>query len=117
MTGYQRLEINEAGTVTVVRLRDKRIVEEVVIRELAKELFQLVEVEGRGRLLLDFSSVDSLSSAAVANLIALHKKVTAQGGVLKLSNIGSGIREVFVITKLDRLFDIRADREQALAAF
>jgi len=41
----------------------------------------------------------------------------AHGGVLKLSNIRAEIYEVFAITKLNRLFDIRKDEADALAAF
>ena len=41
----------------------------------------------------------------------------AHGGVLKLSNIRPEIFEVFAITKLNRLFDIKDDELDALAAF
>ena len=117
MTAYRRLDVNEVGDVTVVRFRDHKIIEDVNIQELGQEMFRLVETDGRHRLLLDFSSVDFLSSAALGKLITLDKKMKAHGGVLKLSNIRSEIYEVFAITKLNRLFDIRKDEADALAAF
>ena len=80
-------------------------------------MFQLVDVENRDKLLLNFSSVDFLSSAALGKLITLDKKVKAHGGVLKLSNIRPEIYEVFTITRLNRLFDIKDDEADALAAF
>jgi len=117
MAEYRRLEINEVGDVTVVRFRDKKIIEDINIQELGQELFRLIEEDGRGKLLLNFSSVDFLSSAALGKLITLDKKSKANGGVLKLSNIRPEIFEVFTITKLDRLFDIKDDEADALADF
>ncbi len=117
MTAYRRLDVNEVGDVTVVRFRDHKIIEDVNIQELGQEMFRLVETDGRHRVLLDFSSVDFLSSAALGKLITLDKKMKAHGGVLKLSNIRAEIYEVFAITKLNRLFDIRKDEADALAAF
>jgi anti-sigma B factor antagonist len=117
MTAYRHLDVSEAGDVTVVRFRDHKIVEDINIQELGQEMFHLVEGDGRDRLLLDFSSVDFLSSAALGKLITLDKKMKAHGGALKLSNIRPEIYEVFIITKLNRLFDIRTDEAEALAAF
>ena len=117
MAEYQRLDVNEVGDVTVVRFRDQKIIEDINIQELGRELFELLEVEKREKLLLNFSSVDFLSSAALGKLITLEKKVKANGGVLKLSNIRPEIYEVFAITKLNRLFDIKDDEADALAAF
>ena len=117
MTAYQHLDVMEVGDVSVVRFREHKIVEDVNIQELGQEMFHLVEADGRDRLLLDFSTVDFLSSAALGKLITLDKKMKAHGGVLKLSNIRPEIYEVFAITKLNRLFDIRKDEAEALAAF
>ena len=117
MSGYRRLEVNEVGDVTVVRFRDHKIVEDVNIQELGQEMFNLVEKDRRGKLLLNFSSVEFLSSAALGKLITLDKRVKAHGGLLKLSNIRPEIFEVFAITKLNRLFDIKEDEADALAAF
>ena len=117
MAEYRRLQVSEVGDVTVVRFRDNKIIEDINIQELGQELFQLIEAENRKKLLLNFSSVDFLSSAALGKLITLDKKVKATGGVLKLSNIRAEIYEVFAITKLNRLFDIKDDQVDALAAF
>ena len=117
MSAYQRLEIDEVGDVTVVHFRDRKIVEDINIQQLGQEMFQLVETDGRDKLLLNFSAVGFLSSAALGKLITLDKKMKAHGGTLKLSNIRPEIYEVFAITKLNRLFDIKDDEADALAAF
>jgi len=117
MAGYRRLDVKEVGDVAVVRFLDCKIIEDINIQELGQELFSLVEADKREKILLNFSSVDFLSSAALGKLITLDKKVKAHGGVLKLSNIRPEIFEVFAITKLNRLFDIEDDEADALADF
>ncbi len=117
MANFRRVDVNQVGDVTVVRFRDHKIVEDISIQELGAEMFQLVEIENRDKLLLNFSTVDFLSSAALGKLITLDKKVKAHGGVLKLSNIRPEIYEVFTITRLNRLFDIKDDEADALASF
>lgn len=113
----RRLEVSEVGDVTVVRFVDRKILDESNIQELGEELFQLVDEEKRKKLLLNFTSVGFLSSAALGKLIMLEKKVKAQGGMLKLSNIKPEIYEVFELTRLNKYFDIRDEEADALAAF
>jgi anti-sigma B factor antagonist len=112
-----RLEKSEVGGVTVVRFVDRKILDEANIQELGKELFALVEEENRKSLLLNFANVEFLSSAALGKLITLDKKVKAHGGKLKLCNIRPEIYEVFAITKLNKLFDIREDEATGLDSF
>ena len=117
MADYKRLRISEIGDVTVVRFTDQRIIDEAVIQELGSELFSLVEKENRSAILLSFENVDFLSSAALGKLITLDKKVKAHEGRLKLTSIRPEIYEVFTITKLDQLFDIKGSEAEALASF
>ena len=117
MAGHRRIEVTQMGEVTVVRFVDRKILDEANIQELGQELFQLVEDENHKSLLLNFSSVEFLSSAALGKLITLEKRVKAHGGKLKLSNIRPEIYEVFAITKLNKLFDIKDDEADALASF
>ena len=117
MAVHRRLQLSQVGDVNVVRFVDRKILDEANIQELGHELFHLVEDEERKNLLLNFSSVEFLSSAALGKLITLDKKVKSNGGKLKLSNIRPEIYEVFVSTKLNKLFDIKEDEADALASF
>jgi anti-sigma B factor antagonist len=113
----QRLDIHRNGNVAVVRFRDRRITDGLEIEELGRELYQLAADDGHGKLVLNFAAVEFLSSATLGKLIKLHGKMKAGGGMLKLCNIRPQIFEVFKICGLDRVFDIRADEADALAAF
>lgn len=117
MSSYRRIDLREVGDVTVVRFRDRKIIEDISIQELGGELSRLVEVDGRVKILLNFSSVDYVSGAFLGKLITLDKKVKDYSGGFKFSNMIPGVYELFCVTHLDRLFSILDDEADALAAF
>jgi len=113
----QRIDVTKTGDVSVVTFRDRKILDEAAIQELGSELFALVEVDNRKTILLDFAGVEFLSSAALGKLITFDRKVKTSKGRLKMCGIAPGILEVFQVTKLNKVFDIRPDAGEALAAF
>jgi len=117
MPEWRRLDVSEVGSVTMVHFRDQRISEDPRIEEMGQELFHLVEGKNCKKLLLNFASVDFLSSAALGKLITLDKKAKTRGRTLKMSNICPELFQTFSVTRLDRLFDIASTEADALAAF
>jgi anti-sigma B factor antagonist len=117
MATHRRIDVSKLGDVTIVRFLDKKILDEAGILELGTELFGLVELENRKSLLLNFAGVEFLSSAALGKLITLDRKVKSNKGRMKMSNIRPEILEVFQITKLNKIFDIRKDEAEAVSAF
>ena len=113
-SGTRRIDIDEVGDVTVVRFVDKRILDETNIQIIGNQLFGLVDEDGRDKIVLDFSNVEYLSSAALGKLITLDKKVKAARGKLRLCGIRPEIYEVFAITRLNKVFNIFDDQEKAL---
>ena len=113
----RRLEVEDSGDVAVVHFVDKKILDEQNIQMIGDDLFRLVDELGRRKILLNFGNVEFLSSAALGKLITMNRKVQAVRGKLVLCNISKEIREVFEITKLDKLFTILADEQSALQAF
>lgn len=111
------LNISQHKDVTIVGLTDSKILDEMNIAEIGQSLTHLVTLRDRPKLLLDFASVDFLSSAALGMLINVNGKVKQANGQLRLANIKPQIMEVFEITKLKRVFRISATREEALASF
>jgi len=116
-TRRRRLEVEDIGEVTVVNFTDKKILDEQTIQIIGEQLFSLVDESGRRKLLLNFSNVDYLSSAALAKFITLNRKVSQAGGRLVMCSIDPQIREVFEITKLNKVFAIYAGEQEALQSF
>ncbi len=117
MPDYQRIEIGEKGDVTVVNFTDNRIIDSALIEELGAELFSLVDVENRHKLLLNFANVEFLSSAALNKLIRLDKNIKDAKGSLRLSNLRPQISQIFEITRLTQIFQIFDTEAEALAGF
>src|SRR5712664_1423801 len=110
----RRLEVEDIGDVTVVNFTDKKILDEQNIQIIGEQLFSLIDELGRKKILLNFGNVEYMSSAALGKLITLNKKVQGASGKLVLCNIDANIREVFEITRLDKLFVIKGDEQEGL---
>lgn len=108
------LRIKQVDGVVVAEFVDRKILDELAIQEIGDELERLAESEAGIRLLLNFRSVEHLSSAALGMLININKKVNARNGRLKLAEINRQILEVFKITQLNRVFQIHDTADQAL---
>jgi anti-sigma B factor antagonist len=117
MSERQRINVSEVGDITIVRFVDRKILDAANIQSMGEELFALVEQDGRKSLLLDFTSVEFLSSAALNKLIILDKKVKAANGRMRICSLRPEIREVFVITRLNQLFEIKEDEKEAIESF
>jgi anti-anti-sigma factor len=117
MTPYRRLSVREAGDITVVTFRDRRLNHIAEITELGQELYRLVD-EGRHRkLVLNLAGVELISSMVLGKLISLCARVKANDGVVKLCNLEPHVLEAIRTCKLDRIFDIVPDETDAELSF
>ena len=112
-----RLNVSHDKDVSVVEFIDNKILDELNIAEIGQALAALLDAKDRPKLLLDFTNVDHLSSAALGMLINVNNRIKQQNGQLRLASIKPQIMEVFVITRLNRLFKIAANRAEAMASF
>ena len=117
MTERRRITVVNIGDLATVRFNDRKIVDSANIEEMGEELMSLVDKDKMKHILLNFEGVEFLSSAALNKLILIDKKVKQAGGNLRLCSLREEIKEVFTITRLDRVFDIRKTESDALKAF
>ena len=111
------LKVEDIDGVTRVGFVDRNILDEANIQQIGEELSRIVEASPRPRLLICFSDVEHLSSAALGALIKVGHAVSARDGQLRLSDIRPQILEVFKITRLDQMFEIHDDAATALQSF
>ncbi len=112
-----RLRVQRQDGVVIVEFIDRNILDEANIQMIGQELFAIVDAEEDPRLLLSFSNVDHLSSSALGTLITINTKIKNKSGQLRLANIDRQIYEVFVITRLNQLFQIADTTDEARASF
>ncbi len=115
MAAYRRIDVSDSNKITVVRFKDQKIIDPEAIQELGQELFDLVENEQRTKLVVNFANVEFLSSAALGKLITFEKLTKRHNADLILTNIAPEIFQVFAITNLDKLFQIKDTEADALA--
>jgi anti-sigma B factor antagonist len=112
-----RLRVQDREGITCIEFVDRNILDEANIQQIGDEIGALVDSHPNPRVLISFGNVDHLSSAALGTLITINNRIRNKGGQLRLANIDPQIYEVFVITKLNKLFQIHDSDEEALGSF
>ena len=111
------LKHRSSSAILTIYFADTRILDEAKMREIGRELQELLDRTEEENIILDFRRVEFMSSAMLGKLVQLHKRCKEYKARLKLCGISHEIRQVFKITRLDKLFDIHDDEESARAAF
>ena len=109
-----RMNVEQAGDVSVVELKDRKILEEMSIMQIGEQLNAMVAAAEVPKVVIDFTNVAHMSSSALGILITLHKRIREKRGQLRLCCIQSAIYEIFVITRLNEIFSICQSRQEAL---
>ena len=109
-----RMTVEQAGGVTIVELKDRKILEEMSIMQIGEQLNAIIAKTELPKLIIDFTNVAHMSSSALGILITLHKRIREKRGQLRLCGIQSAIYEIFVITRLNEIFSICQSRQEAL---
>ncbi|MCA9732922.1 STAS domain-containing protein [candidate division KSB1 bacterium] len=65
-------------------------------------------------ILVDLTQVAYMDSSGVATLVEGLQQVGKYKGTLKLFGLESAVREVFELSRLDKVFEIYTDEEQAV---
>ena len=115
--GMPKIEVNHHDGVVQVEFLVDEILEEAVIADITDTLLQLIEDNPGLNLLISFKNVLHFSSSALGMLIRIHKRVEEVNGKLRLCNILPSLYEIFVITKLNKLFMIFEKQDQAIKSF
>jgi anti-anti-sigma factor len=105
------------GEIRIIFVDVPRFVDGAVIDQCYREIVEMLEKTDESNVLLHFGRVGFMSSAALGMLIRVQKKCKEFAISLKLCNISPDIIEVFRITGLNKVFDIRGDAAGAIEAF
>jgi len=110
-----KMTSSEVDDVSVVKL-DGRIIlggESNSLREKVKSLL----AEGKKKIVLNMADVKYIDSSGLGALVAAHVSSKAQGGSVRLCNLGQKFHEIMQLTKLLTVFDVYDTEAAAVSSF
>ncbi len=110
------LEVQHLDQTTVVRFKRRTILESAAIEAIGEHLHHLAEEEDRRAFLVNFTGVESLTSAMLGKFVALCRALSDTGGRLAFCCVDPFLMEIFKIVQIPELIPIYADEPQALQA-
>ena len=108
------VETVETGDAMIAMLLKETLFDEEVVQDVGSQISELIQNAGATDLIIDLSLVVIVCSSMLGKLITLNKKIKSSGGTLRLCGVSPQLYEVFAITKLNNLFAIHDNRQQAL---
>ncbi len=73
--------------------------------------------EKRDKIVINLKEVSYVDSSGLATFVEILKNLRIYGGKLKLTNLSPKVKGLFEITRLDKLFDIVDEEEEAINSF
>ena len=111
------LMIQRQGDIHIIEFMDTNVLDQVRIEQIRQELDQIVDRSGLPKMVVSFENVSHISSAVLGVLMSLDKKIRGKKGELRLAHISPSIRQVFTITKLDKVLKVYDTTDDAVVKF
>lgn len=113
---YRHLAVWKEQDVTVVRFGEHRILDELTVNRLSEELYQVADRPDCRKLLLNFASVDHLTTLMLGKLVMLRRKMEAKGGRFAVCDLEARVREEMLTTHLDKILTVYESEGEAIRA-
>ena len=99
-----RQEIYVEDEKVMINLYGSLFMEEAAL--LRQKLLLQLE-KGYNQFVVNLSGVDYIDSSGLGVLVAVHKRALQNGGTVILIGMQGTVKELFELTRLDKVFDIR----------
>ena len=90
--------------------------QEPQIGDELKTVTEIVRDRGDCDVVIDFSTVDIVTSSSISALLKLRKLLTDCGHRLVFCNVAAATKGIFTVTGLDGIFELADDKFVALAS-
>jgi anti-anti-sigma factor len=118
MADYQYITYKNVDGVAVVNFMETvSMFDGDKVRDVGNELLDLVDSKKYTKLLLNMSNARFVSSAMLAHLVKLHRRVQEMKGKIRLCCLRPVIMDAFRVSNFDKIFEIFADEAAALKKF
>lgn len=118
MTAIQNFAIEQHGDVTELRLVNPALFDIPRYEELRDELNEFVDEHQPAKLLVDFSEVQYCSTAVIAALVQIKKRMGPESGLIRFCGMNEAVRDTFRWLRLDgTLFEIFETESAAMCDY
>jgi anti-sigma B factor antagonist len=115
---YQSIYVRIIDDVAVITFRGTNAMfEGEKAQVVSRELFDLLESGAARKFVLDLANIYFMSSAMLAQLVRMQRRVQEKRGRLRLCCLRPAIMDAFKISRFDRYFEIFPDSTAALKKF
>lgn len=90
--------------VVLIDLEGKIYVEDAAL--LRERLIELIN-EGQRQFVFNMQETTYIDSSGLGVLVAIHKRALEMGGGIVVQGLQGAVKELFVLTRLNKVFDIR----------
>ncbi|PPC91795.1 MAG: anti-anti-sigma factor [Methylobacter sp.] len=109
-----KLKLEKIDEMNVLQVQEERI-DAHNSAELKESILQFLE-QGENRLFVQLSQVRFIDSSGLGALLSGYKNAVNRSGKLVLCNVQPQVLAMFELTRLNRVFEIYSDLNEAFAA-
>jgi anti-sigma B factor antagonist len=109
-----KVEHVQKNGVMVIQPKEKRL-DAGIAAGLKSKLAELVE-QGHVNMVINLAEVDLVDSSGLGVLVSALKKVGSRGEI-KICNLKEGVRSLFELTRLDKVFSLYHSESEAVDSF
>jgi anti-anti-sigma factor len=110
------MDVRVNDGVTVVRFLRRTILDPLAIEAIGERLNEALAGQAAPRVLIDFSRVESVTSAMIGRFLTLHQQVEAAGGRLAFCGVGPFLQQIFALCGIPAGIPVHADEATATAS-
>lgn len=105
------LKTQQQGKVTVVSIKINNVIQDD--NDAMVKAFDDMINAGHVNLVLDLTTTTYVSSLILASLVYVQQQTKSKGGGLVLCGVKERVKEILVMTNLDKIFSIKTTVEEA----
>ena len=100
--------------VMILDFEQTKILHQDAVDTIGSELQNIARTTDLKKIIVDMNRIELMTSSMIGQFVSFHKQCQARGINVTFCNLTSQIKELFKITKLDTMFQIKGTREDAM---
>ena len=109
-----KISVEEKGGIAIFRMSGDI---DINTSPDVKRSFDRAISAKKNKVVINLKDVGYVDSSGLATLVEILKNLRGYGGKLKLTNLSGKVKGLFEITKLDKLFEILPEEQDAVVSF